>query len=254
MPADHPFTDIFCLVYNNRKVTEGFVKRLFQNTANFRLTFLDNGSTDDVKAFLAEGAEEGRWKLLREEANLGIIKGRNKLMRGIEADYFVNIDNDQYVGPLWLEEQFKLMQKGYDITGVEAWCMMPPTSQGTTVINGVQCSSRAYLPFRRCQRPGEKFTYIGCGGTLIKRAVVDKIGLFDDRFSPAYFEDPDFVFRAIRAGFKPGWCRTSMIDHLAHQTIGSSHLFFDKNAQFLKSWNAFISKWKPYFPEPLQME
>ena len=50
-----PRTDIICLVHNSLPVTRGFVKSLFANTSNFRLIFVDNGSTDDTPKFLKDG-------------------------------------------------------------------------------------------------------------------------------------------------------------------------------------------------------
>lgn len=247
----HEKTDIICLVHNQLPITRGFVKHLFDNTENFRLIFVDNGSTDGTADFLAEGEKEEKWKVVSPGRNLGIIEGRNLGAKEIKSPYFMNIDNDQYVKKGWLDSLFELMNEGYDIVGPEAWALHPPGSGGAVVMGNVT-HGRSYYPFRRCTNPKERFTYIGCGGMLIKKQVYDNIGLFDERFSPAYFEDPDFCFRSIKAGYKLGWCPQCPIQHLAHQTIGTQKTF-QKNAQFMKSWKAFIQKWHPYFPEPLHM-
>lgn len=247
----HPLTDIICLVHNQLPVTKGFVDRLFKYTDNFRLIFVDNASSDGTAEYLAQGEQEKKWAVITSPENLGVIKGRNLGAKSVTADYFLNIDNDQYVTPAWLDLLFELLNKGYDIVGCEAWLLHPPTTGGAVVLNG-RNHGRAYYPHRRCQRPTEKFSYIGCGGMLIKRSVYETIGLFDERFSPAYFEDPDFSFRAIQAGFKLGWQPSCKIDHLAHKTLGTQ-TSFDKNQQFLKSWQAFITKWNPWFPQPIQM-
>lgn len=245
-------TDIICLVHNQLTITKGFVDHLFSNTDNFRLIFVDNGSTDETPEYLAEGAQANRWTVVSPGRNLGIIEGRNLGAQHIKTKYFVNIDNDQYVKKGWLDQLFDLINEGYDVVGCEAWMLHPPGSCGAVVIGNVT-HGRAYYPFRRCTNSKERFAYIGCGGMLIKKDVYDQIGLFDERFSPAYFEDPDFCFRAIKAGYRLGWCPSCPVDHLAHQTMNSQSLF-QKNAQFMKSWKAFIQKWHPYFPEPLQME
>lgn len=247
----HPVTDIICLVYNNLPVTKGFTERLFENTENFNLFFVDNGSTDEVAEYLKEG--DGKdWTLITSETNLGIIKGRNLGAKHISSDHFMNIDNDQYPKKGWLQGLYDLLNEGYDIVGPEAWCLMPPDSQRQVVMSGVSVTDKSYYPFKHCSRKIDKFTYIGCGGMLIKKYVYDDIGMFDERFSPAYFEDPDFCFRAIKAGYKLGWKYDCAIDHLGHQTIPSQKLF-PKHAQFVKSWKAFQSKWKPYYPKLMQM-
>ncbi len=243
---DYPHTDIVCLVHNNLPVTQGFTKKLFENTENFRLIFVDNGSDKQTATFLQTGADEGQWTLIRSEENLGVIGGRNLGVQSVESDYFLNIDNDQYPRKGWLQGLHNLMSQGYDIVGVEAWCLLPPKSRGTVMV-GSNTYKRDYYPTKHCVNKRDRFTYIGCGGMLIKKKVYDDIGLFDEQFGPAYFEDPDFCFRAIQAGYKLGWLHNCPIDHLAHQTITNQTLF-RKNDQFIKSWRRFQKKWTPYYP------
>lgn len=244
----HPKTDIICLVYNNLAVTQNFVKNLFKNTKNFELIFVDNGSTDAVKQFLIDGYNHNKWKLLVNSNNEGIISGRNQGAQQVEADYFVNLDNDQYVQDGWLDLLHDLINRGnFDIVGKEAWRLTPPKTSGIININGNNISDRSYFPVYHCKNFGDKFTYIGCGGMLIKKTVYNHIGLFDPIFNPAYYEDPDFCFSAIKAGYKLGWCYNCPIDHLEHQTLNKS-INFNKNQQFIQSWNRFKKKWFPFNP------
>lgn len=242
----YPVTDIIVLTHNQLQITKGFIEHLFKNTNNFNLIFVDNKSTDGTRDFLTTGEKENRWKAVLCDTNLGIIKGRNLGATHIQSDFFLNIDNDQYPGPNWLENLHNLMNTGKDVVGCEAWKLLKPNTKGVITI-AKENVGRCYFPYQRCTNPKDSFTYIGCGGMLIKRKVYEKIGLFDESFSPAYFEDPDFSFRAIQSGFKLGWAHNASIMHLAHQTIEKQSLF-NKNEQFLKSFKLFKKKWYPYFP------
>lgn len=244
--------DIICLVHNQLPVTRGFVKSLFSNTDEdqFNLIFVNNGSNTATTEYLESGQD--KWVYVNAGKNLGVIQGRNLGIEYSKSDFFMNIDNDQYPKKGWLQKLFDLINKGYDIVGPEAWLLMPPNKGGATVVCGQSMPDRSYFPIKHCQHIFDKFSYIGCGGSLIRRKVYEKIGLFDDIFSPAYFEDPDFTWRAMQAGFKIGWCHDCPIEHLAHQTFNFQKLF-DKNEQFIKSWSAFRSKWHPFYPDPLCM-
>jgi len=246
-----PRVDIICLVHNNISITRGFVKSLFANTDNFHLIFINNGSTDGTLEFLNQGEQDQKWEVINPGTNLGVIHGRNLGVKHIKSDFFINIDNDQYPGPGWLSGLFDLINQGYDIVGPEAWELTPPNASGVVNIKNTNMN-RGYFPIKHCARITDKFSYIGCGGMLVKKKVYDKIGLFDEQFSPAYFEDPDFCFRAILAGFKLGWKQDCNITHLAHQTFDNQTLF-QKNDQFIKSWIKFKNKWKVYFPNPMVM-
>lgn len=246
-----PRFDIICLVHNKLPITRGFVKSIFAHTSNFRLIFVDNGSTDGTAEFLKQG--EDKWTVVTSKKNLGVIGGRNLGIQHVESEFFMNIDNDQYPKSGWIEGLFNLMEQGYDIVGPEAWTLLPPKTPGVVNFGSETIPDRSYFPHKHCQHRFDKFSYIGCGGSLIRREVYEKIGLFDEQFNPAYFEDPDFNWRALQAGFKLGWKIGCPIEHLGHQTFNHQNLF-NKNTQFVKSWKAFRSKWFPYYPDPIQMK
>lgn len=240
----HPKTDILVLVHNQLPITQGFIRNLYKNTQNFNLIFLDNGSTDDTPELL----KTGNWKVITSKENIGIIKGRNQLAKEVTSDYFVNLDNDQYVNEGWLESLFELMNKGNDVVGAEAWLLLPPDTKG--LLTGPdKVYSRAYFPIKRCTKLDDTYSYVGCGGMLIKKSVYKTIGLFDEIYSPAYFEDPDFSWRCIKNGYKIAWDYNCKINHLANSTTNKQNLF-NRNTQFLKSLSLFQEKWKPFYPGP----
>jgi GT2 family glycosyltransferase len=174
--------------------------------------------------------------LCRSNTNLGIVKGRNRAVETfLRFDRFIILDDDQMVGPGWLEPLQSKMEEGYDLVGHEAWRMIQPPNP------------RAYWPFRKCHSRDEPYSYLGCGGQLVSRKLYDKIGLYDEQFNPAYFEDPDLSFRAVRSGFKITWT-PSNIEHVGHQTVNRQTLF-NKTEQFSKSWHLFKQKWMPYYQE-----
>src|SRR5690625_2445107 len=48
---------------------------------------------------------------------------------------------------------------------------------------------------------------------LVKRVVIDQVGLLDERFTPGNFEDDDFSLRIRTAGYKLMICKDTFIHH-----------------------------------------
>ena len=107
-----------------------------------------------------------------------------------------------------------------------------------------------FRPIKRIDRIGETFSYVGGGGMMIRSEVVEKIGLFDDRFNPLYFEDPDFCFKSHYAGYKIGWNAKSRIEHHPHVTTKSMDKKIVENA-FLNGIAKFREKWRGKKPPVL---
>jgi len=85
--------------------------------------------------------------------------------------------------------------------------------------------------------------YVSGAAMLIKREVVDKIGLLDERFF-MYFEDADFCVRAKKAGFKISVNPNTVFEHDIQE---HKKVFNPKKSEYVLSSNwKFIQKWIPY--------
>ena len=221
--------DVIVLCCNSLFVTKKFLIDIYKNTENFSLFLIDNGSTDKTPEYLKKFADDkDNITLFLSDKNLGVISGRNlgyKLSCGYQepSDYVLIIDNDQFVQKGWLESHMAVINEGYDAVGVEGWKL-----------------NKQFFPIKKNENPLEPYDYIGCGGSLIKRNVIEDIGLFDERFNPCYFEDPDFCFKMYDKGYRFTWNHKSKVLHLPHQTLG---ILPDKREKFLSSYKKFQEKW-----------
>ena len=191
---------------------------------------LDNGSGKDTSDWLVSSGY--RYGLLRSDENLGVIEGRNSLLEYVlsnsffsDAKHFLVLDNDQLPQVGWLSHHISVLDQGYDVIGVEAWKM-----------------NKSFFPVEKITDITRPYHYVGCGGMLIRRYVLEEIGMFDSRFSPAYFEDPDFCFRVLSAGYKIGWNAKPKITHISHTTLGQMN-GQKREQKFLDSYKKFCYKW-----------
>jgi O-antigen biosynthesis protein len=223
--------EIIVLCQNDLEVTKSFLYTLYDNTSDFSLIMIDNGSTDGSEAFLKEFVKnKHNMTLVRSEENLGCVNGRN---HGIDVstglhpkpEYICFLDNDQFVGKGWLEQHLEVIKSGYDMVGVEAW-----------VIN-----ASTLLPVRHNTDLSQTFSYVGCGGMLIRRDVIEVVGGFDPQFNPSYFEDPDYNFRMVEKGYKIGW---NIKARIVHKQQKNSVTSTKKHQRFVQSYQRFQGKWR----------
>lgn len=213
---------ILVLTYNNLEATKKCIQKIYANTeSDFMLYVFDNYSDDETIDYF-ETLTYDNLKMTLSIENIGIINGRNKLWDWAnndgDYDYFVFLDNDQFVKDDWDRDYLRLM-KDYDVVGIEAWQMR-----------------QNFQPTLRIKNESEHFSYVGCGGMMIRREVIEDIGLFDSQFNPKYFEDPDFCFRAIQNGYKVGWCSNDVIKHQKHDLTLSTmeRVFFMRNLRIIQ--------------------
>lgn len=229
---------IIVLNYNGLDTTKKFIDHIYKNTQNFTLIMIDNGSTDGSVEYLESINKKYDNLILHlSKTNLGVINGRNK---GYEIydelkdkpNILGFLDNDQFVSnENWLDQHISVMnQSQAQIVGAEAWIM-----------------NKSYVPMRRCKMRKQPWTYVGCGGMFMLKEVPENIGMFDSRFNPCYFEDPDYCFRSILAGYKLSWNSQNSIIHLPHQTLGKNS---NRHQLFKKSHKLFVEKWrsKNFYP------
>jgi len=217
--------DVIVLTCNNKEILKSFTKAIYSNTVlPFRFILLDNGSSDGTSEFIVEKLEGKRNVIsILSPKNLGVIKGRNVGWSYSNSPFICFLDDDQIVHKGWDIQYLSMFDKGFDIVGAEAWLM-----------------NSSFFPIEKIKNSNRHFHYVGCGGMMMKKKVYEKIGFFDEIFSPAYFEDPDYNFRAADAGFVVGWNELAKITHLKHQTLGSKN----PGSIFAESYKKFFKKWK----------
>ena len=78
---------------------------------------------------------------------------------------------------------------------------------------------------------------------IIKREVIEKIGLMDENYTPAFWEDQDYCLRALYAGYSLATSNLAFVFH-THSTTSSaiSKEIFEKNRQYFYKKHP-LGKW-----------
>lgn len=193
-----------------------------------KFVFLDNGSPNpsDVAQVLKSAEEHSPDRVITHvsDKNLGCAAGWNFCIRKAyedpEFEWIVLAGHDIVVHPRTLSNLVHRYLRGdVDIT------------------SGVDAVYEADMP-----EPVEQ-EVIGANFSLIMlpRKTLDVVGLFDENFWPAYYEDNDYHFRAILAGKGYGvWTWLAPFRHSRSATVRN---YPELAAKFAANSEYFRTKW-----------
>lgn len=183
--------DIIIPQYNNSAFTVNLLKSIKDCTSDYRIIYIDNGSEqDEYKATLKE-LERHPHVAIRNDENLGFVKGTNQGIATSTAPYVVLQNNDTIVEPMWLSKMSECF--GDPRVGLV----------GPTALIAESWQNRANLPPEFFTTPMRNVDgMLAFFSVIIKRAVIEKIGYLSEEFGLGFGDDDDYCERAKNAGFK----------------------------------------------------
>ncbi len=225
--------------YNKlEKATRPFIESLykFSDENLFDLIIVDNASSDGTVEYLKSVEKErANFKLVCNDENLGYSKGNNiGIKMALEGDYeYIGLlNNDILFTPGWLENTLKT----FELDGQLG--MVSPRDAGRTKFFKKKITAENYLENYKeyLEKFNEPFKYMleplfSC--VVIRREVIEKIGLMDENFTPAFWEDQDYCLRALYAGYSLATSNRAFVYH-NHSTTSSSisREIYDRNKQY----------------------
>lgn len=215
--------DIVIPVWNMKELTERCVNSIMRHTDfPYRLIVVDNASGDETKKYLEDLSErkDVDARLIRNEENLGNSKGANQGVRSSDAEYVCILDNDTIVTDHWLSEMVKAAESDEKIAIVN-----PLSNYGAKKPLGRSWDDiAAEIYLKGSGKYLETAAAIGfC--FLIKREVINDIGVWSEDYGPGYFEDTEYSVRAIRRGYKIAIAQGAYVAHLEHSSFKKTGIF-----------------------------
>jgi len=210
--------DIVIAVWNKKDLTRQCIESIARNTRYpYRLIIIDNASDKPTQQYLQSLRQDGRFQvlLIRNEENLGNTKAVNQGLKASTSEFVCNLDNDTLVTKGWLEEMVCIANFDKSIGLV----IPSPDSKGLPKSPSID-DIEAYA-MRRHRLRGQ-FVELGTAVgfcVLIKREVIAKTGVWDERFSPGYFDDAEYSMRASRSGFKSVCAKGAFVYHREHSSF-----------------------------------
>lgn len=196
----------------------------------YEVIVVDNGSTDGTELVLRREFPQVRF--VRSEVNRGFAGGCNLGLRAAGGEYLILLNNDTLPNPDWLRSlvdcadasaagavSSKLLYlRDGDIIN-NAGSSLDPESDWPIKDRGINEIDEGQYD---ATDPPTAF----CGAAvLLKRSMLEEIGLFDERFF-MYWEDGDLSWRASSAGWKTAFAPDAIVRHVHAASSGEGSSFF----------------------------
>lgn len=217
-------------VYNAFQVAADCLSSVLRYTdRSTRIIVVDDASAEgDFKSYFnSKCKSKHQIEFYRNEHNLGFVKSCNYGMRLASKQDVLLLNSDTIVTPGWLEKICLAANSSTSVgtvtplTNNGVICSVPNFCQDNKVPEGYSINSFAALVERASRRLYPELpTCVGfC--VLIKRCVLDKVGLFDEEnFGLGYGEENDLSCRAQAAGFKDILDDSSYVYHRGSMSFG----------------------------------
>ncbi len=254
-----PLIDICIVTWDQIDLLSQCIQSLIRNTRypNHSVHIHSNGCTDGTWEYLEElSAQYDFIKIYRSDKNLGFVEPNNQIVTSLESDV-VLLNNDTILTKDWLWGLYRASLLGADV-GVVGSKLLYPDGRlqefGSELYKNGGGRNIGKNEQDNYDRP-TAVQYVSAASVYIKRTLIQEIGLFDKVYSPCYYEDSDYCFRAWQQGWATIVTPDSRVIHLEGGTAGrdvnasmksyqktNKQLFYTRHERSIDTLNKIIRR------------
>ncbi len=228
--------DIVICVHNALEDVERCLASILRHTAQpYALILVDDGSDPPTRDFLADfAAQQPHPTLLRADTATGYTCAANRGLRRSSAAFVVLLNSDTIVTPGWLDRLVACAAADPStgivgpLSNTASYQSIPAISAGgdwaeNPLPEGWGIDSWAEEIAARSARYYPAMPLLNGFCLLIRRAVIDAIGYFDeDAFGAGYGEENDYCLRVRAAGWGLALADDAYIYHAQSRSYSHS--------------------------------
>ncbi|MGY3041525.1 GT2 family glycosyltransferase [Rhodanobacter sp. TND4EL1] len=259
--SEQPQVSIIIPVHGKLAYTLACLRSLqrYGAEAAFEVIVVDDASPDDSAATLAQ---VGGLRLLRNASNLGFVDSCNAGAAAARGEFLLFLNNDTQVTPGWLDALLRCFVDHADC-GIAGSKLVYPDGRlqeaGALVFADGSCWNTGRFEPR--DTPAFQYRrevdYVSGAALLIRREIFRRVGAFDARYAPAYYEDCDLAFAVRDFGLRVYFEPASTVIHCEGISAGNDldrgmkRHQLPNQAIFAKKWASALAN-QPPAGTPLQ--
>lgn len=208
-------------VFNGQSFVEQCLNSILQNVhPNFEVIIIDDGSAKSIK-LAKKFCDDKRIKLFRNETNQGPARARNIGIKLAKGQFIMFLDIDTKVDPLCLVECVKVLSHNKTIGACQSKILrlhkphLLDDGGAGSLFTSTGFIQQRGMSDEVDRGQYDKFEEIFCAKSaalMIKREVLDEIGLFDEDYY-MYVEDTDLCWRVWLRGYRVVFVPNSLVFH-----------------------------------------
>jgi len=256
MIKNNPKLSIIILTWNGVRHISDCLELVQKSTyQNYEIIVVDNGSKDGTPDLIKNNFPNV--KLILNKTNLGFTGGNNIGIKQARGDIVFLLNDDTKIHSNLIEvlvQELKSSPK-IGIVGPKIYFMDEPDKIWFAggKIDWVKSDSfhlgRNLIDKELINDSKKEVDFITGCALMIKKEVIDKIGLLDDKFF-AFYEDADWCQKAKKAGYKVVYIPFGGVWHIKSATASTVFMddirgkYFRILSRYLNS--SIFLKWKNY--------
>lgn len=248
--TQEPIVDIIIPYWNQNGLTKQCIRSIFSYVrVPYKLTLIDNGS-DVFDQDLFEMERSGV-RFIHNKENLGFVKAVNQGLKESVAPFACFMNNDMVATEFCFERMLAHLEAHPEVGAVGPcsnfvmWKQAAQLAGDTGKLTPEEINDAAQENYEKCkgQLLDTKLLIGIC--VLMRREVLEEVGLLDEAFGIGCSDDFDYSIRIRKAGWRLGVARDVFIYHYGHQTFEElkKDPEFDFDKQLTGNQSILREKW-----------
>lgn len=241
--SNQPSVDIIIPVYNSPNHARVCIDSVLKEATDpYRVILINDHCDSYTTSLLREYAKHQHVTLIEHENNIGYLKSVNQGIHTGDGEIVILLNSDAAISSGTLERIRSKFSSSHDIAVISAvstwanWTRIPFPG-GTNRLN--------LTDIVRSLGEDDLADIGNASGFFfaVKRKVYDQIGVFDEAYSPGYWEEADFCMRALAANFKVMVDRKLYVFHHGWGSFQQS----GRDENMTKNRSVFMDRWSSQF-------